>query len=425
MRDLSRSVILCVLGCIAGAASALGASSAAPVPPAHAEMTDDGLILVTQGGMTLYTYGADDTTPGKSQCSDTPRPFFKDPTGGFGSFPLPKSASHKSCVQKWPPYLADASAAPSGDWSLISRAEGVRQWAFRGRPLYVSVKDHKPGDRNGAYSIGQVNQGGRGWRFALAPMNLPPGLKIVRREEGLVLATMNDRPVYTPLGHFQRACAGCAAVFEPIAAAAIAVVNGDWSVISAGDGRQQYAYKRRALYAAPADMTDSDILRAGAWEPVVVRKVPSAPIGIGKHFSLLGDVYTDKVGRTLYVFTCGTPAGDGVRCDDPGDAATYWVMLCGDGPDCAQRWQPYQAAKDAQPVGDWSVVDVAYPMFTDPKGFTYPPDAPRVRAWAYRGMPVYTYFEDKTAGDIWGNGIRLFSFSGFYAVPVPGRGLLE
>jgi len=64
-------------------------------------------------------------------------------------------------------------------------------------------------------------------------------------------------------------------------------------------------------------------------------------------------------------------------------------------------------------------------MFTEATGFTYPPEVPRVKAWAYRGMPVYTYYEDQSPGDIWGDGIRLFAFSGFYALQVPGRGLLD
>jgi hypothetical protein len=29
------------------------------------------------------------------------------------------------------------------------------------------------------------------------------------------------------------------------------------------------------------------------------------------------------------------------------------------------------------------------------------------------------------AGDIWGHGVRMFAFSGFYALEVPGRGLLD
>lgn len=415
---------LCGAASLASALPALGAE-AAPSIPARAEMTDDGLIWVTPTGMTLYTYHADDSTPGKSQCVNISHPAFSDPTGGFGSIPLPRADAHKSCSKKWPPYLADEQAQPGSDWSSIDRPEGGKQWAYRGHPLYTSIKDHKAGDRNGAVSIGQANLGGRGWSLAMAPLNLPPGLTLLRREEGLVLATLNNRPVYTSRPGPQHACFNCQILFQPISAPALSSVSGDWAIVGAGAGLRQYAYKHKALYIAPAGMSDGDIAEAGGWETVVYRKSPGNPPGIEKHLSLLGEVFTDKQGSTLYAFTCVTPAGDGVRCDDPGDAAEYWAMLCGDGKECARRWRPYQAPANSGAVGDWTVVDVAYPMFSEASGFTYPPDAPRVKAWAYRGMPVYTYYEDKAPGDIRGDGIRLFSFSGFYALQVPGRGLLD
>jgi predicted lipoprotein with Yx(FWY)xxD motif len=412
-----------VLGCLLCASNAPAADNDRGfTAPAHEQMTDDGLILVTKTGMTLYTFVADGGTPGKSQCTNVPHPFYQDPTAGFGAVPLPKAETHKSCAQKWPPFVADEHATGDGDWSIIDRSEHIRQWAYRGHPLYTSIKDHVPGDRNGAVIIGQV---GRGFTLAAAPLDFPPGLKLIRHEEGLVLATLNGRPVYTHRPGAQKTCDGCDELLQPITAPAVSRVSGRWSIVSAGAGRRQYAFEHQTLFSSPIGLTDREIAESNAWELVVFRKAPALPADIRTHLSLLGDVYADKEGRTLYAFTCGTPAGDAVRCDDPGDAAQYWVMLCGDANECARRWRPYEASAHAQPAGDWSVVQVAYPMFTDKTGFTYPADAPRVRAWAYRGMPAYTYYEDKTAGDIWGDGVRLFSFSGFYALQIPGRGLLD
>jgi predicted lipoprotein with Yx(FWY)xxD motif len=392
----------------------------APSAPARVEMTDDGPILVTPAGITLYSFGGDDTTPGKSQCGSIPRRGIPDPTGGFGTLPLPRNDVQKSCIQKWPPYMADANAQASGEFGLLDRTEGGKQWTYLGHPLYTSVKDHKAGDRNAGWSIGQVGGGGRGWHLAMAPLDFPPGFKLIRQEEGLTLATSNSRPVYTPRG---RRLQRTEDIFEPILAPAVASVGGDWSIVDAGAGRYQYAFKGKPLYAAPVGMTEGDITETGSWESVVFRKDAGTPSEIEKRFTLLGDVYTDKGGKTLYVFTCA--AGGDVRCDDPGDAAMYWVMLCGEAKECARRWHPYLAPAKGRAVGEWSVVDVAYPMFTEPLGFTYPPEAPRVKAWAYRGMPVYTYHEDKRSGDIFGHGIRVFANSGFYAVQVPGRSAVD
>jgi predicted lipoprotein with Yx(FWY)xxD motif len=425
--SIARLIGLAVAFAISSTASVLTAhANATPDIPARMEMTDDGAILVTPSGITLYTYGPDSGTPGKSQCTKVPVKGFPDPTSGFGTYPLPRADAQKSCAQKWPPYMAGVDAKTGGDWSVIDRAEGGKQWTYLGHPLYTSIKDHKAGDRNGAVRIGQIGIGGRGFNLAWAPLNFPPGLKLVRREEGLELATTNDRPVYTRgNARLQRACDGCDELFRPIAAPAVAIVSGDWSVVNTGDGLQQYAYKGKTLYAGSDRVADGGTTLEGGWETVVFRRSPGIPPQISKQFSLIGDVYTDKVGRTLYVFTCGSPAGDGVRCDDPGDAAEYWVALCGDAQECARRWRPYLAPANARPVGDWSVVEVAYPMFTEATGVTYPPEAPRLRAWAYRGTPVYTYYEDTGPGDIWGNAVRWFALSGFYAVQVPGRGLLD
>jgi predicted lipoprotein with Yx(FWY)xxD motif len=45
--------------------------------------------------------------------------------------------------------MADAGASPKGDWSLVTRNDGSKQWAYRGKPLYYWIKDTKPGDKTG------------------------------------------------------------------------------------------------------------------------------------------------------------------------------------------------------------------------------------------------------------------------------------
>jgi len=388
--------------------------------PVRVEMTEEGAVFATASGMTLYTYSGDDGTPGKSQCLSVPRTDHPDPTAGFGRYPVPMANAHKACVQKWPPFMADANASAGGDWSFISRPEG-KQWTYQGRPLYTSIKDRKAGDINGAFNIGQL----RGWRLAMAPVSLPPGLKLIRRAEGLVVATKNDRPVYTPAAGRRSSCERCEELFRPLAAPAIAKVTGDWSIVDAGTGQRQYAFKGQPLFAAPDSLSGSETAASGDWHTVVYRKSAGAPADVSTRLSVIGEVYADAAGKTLYVFTCSTPVGDGVRCDDPGESAVYWSALCGEAKDCATRWRPYIAAPGSRDHGQWTVVEVADPMFIDALGITYPPGTPRVKAWAFRGRPVYTYFKDKEPGDIWGHSLRWFAFSGFYALQVPGRGLLD
>ena len=82
----------------------------------------DGDALVDAAGMTLYTFDRD---------------------------PLGKSACNAQCAANWPPLVAPAGAKPAGDYTILARDDGRRQWAYKGKPLYVWSKDGKPGDRSG------------------------------------------------------------------------------------------------------------------------------------------------------------------------------------------------------------------------------------------------------------------------------------
>jgi predicted lipoprotein with Yx(FWY)xxD motif len=80
-------------------------------------------LLVDGAGRTLYSYDPDGTS-GTSRC-DGP------------------------CATAWPPYPVDRGSHMTGDYSVTTRIDGVRQWVYRGRPLYFFVGDEKPGDRDG------------------------------------------------------------------------------------------------------------------------------------------------------------------------------------------------------------------------------------------------------------------------------------
>jgi predicted lipoprotein with Yx(FWY)xxD motif len=49
----------------------------------------------------------------------------------------------------WPPLMAGASDQPGGDFTIVTRDDGSKQWAYKGRPLYRWIKDAKPGDKTG------------------------------------------------------------------------------------------------------------------------------------------------------------------------------------------------------------------------------------------------------------------------------------
>jgi predicted lipoprotein with Yx(FWY)xxD motif len=93
------------------------ASMAQPAPA-----TASNGALVGPNGMALYTFARD--AMGKSACNGP-------------------------CAANWPPLMAPAAAAASGDWSIVTRDDGSKQWAYKSKPVYYWAKDTKPGDRTG------------------------------------------------------------------------------------------------------------------------------------------------------------------------------------------------------------------------------------------------------------------------------------
>jgi predicted lipoprotein with Yx(FWY)xxD motif len=60
-----------------------------------------------------------------------------------------KSACNGPCATNWPPMMAASDAKASGEWTVVTRDDGAKQWAYKGKPLYTWAKDTKPGDVTG------------------------------------------------------------------------------------------------------------------------------------------------------------------------------------------------------------------------------------------------------------------------------------
>jgi predicted lipoprotein with Yx(FWY)xxD motif len=73
--------------------------------------------------MALYTYD-NDREPNASSC-----------TG--------------NCLNNWPALKAAATDTPTGDWTIVTRDDGTKQWAYKGKPLYYFAQDKTPDDKIG------------------------------------------------------------------------------------------------------------------------------------------------------------------------------------------------------------------------------------------------------------------------------------
>ena len=414
---MRRLALLLAWALMATATATAAAAAAAPSgsgPPVTVQQTEEGPVWATAAGMTLYTANVDAGHPGKSVCTRE-----RATTGISGAqevLPLPAVAQRRSCVDKWPPLIAAPDAAPQGPWSLAERDDGTHQWAYLGPPLYASSKDRRPGDVNGLGFFQHGAAGGR--RLAFAPLGFPPGIRLVRTNQGLVLAAANGTPLYVRRGA-QRVCSGCAEALQPVLAPALGPPSvGDWSTLALV-GARQYAFKGRGLYALPPGADRSQV--GPDWAPALWRPSPPRPAAVTTQWTVAGVVYATRAGMTLYVFACDAHGSDGLSCDEPGDAAAFWSAICG--MECLQRWRPYLAPPGASASGDWSVVDVPTPLFSDAEGVTYTAQtAPAtVRAWAYRGRPVFTYADDDEPGQMLGHRIKYLLGGGFYAIQLPDQ----
>jgi predicted lipoprotein with Yx(FWY)xxD motif len=135
---------LAVAACGGGGAATAAAPKTSSGAPATVGVstTSLGKILVNSQGRTLYLFQADVGT---------------------------KSACTGACATAWPPLLATGNpSAGSGltasKLGTTTRSGGSQQVTYNGHPLYLFIKDKKPGDVTGQ----GVTAFGAAW-FALTP----------------------------------------------------------------------------------------------------------------------------------------------------------------------------------------------------------------------------------------------------------------
>ncbi len=319
-------------------------------------------------GMTLYTYDKDE--PGKSNC-----------TG--------------DCAQVWPALAAPATATAFGDWSVVTRDDGAKQWALKGKPLYSYSKDAKPGDGsgNGIDSVWHIQlfKAGEGYKMpdgmALLDSANAAGQVLVDEQTGMPLYTFaND-----PKGKATCVAQPCTDHWTPVQAAQLAKPLGDFTVVNRGDGLFQWAFKGKPLYSFDGDTEPGDAngLDAKWHAATVVRNFMPAQVKIAiNRFG--GHNLVTTAGMTLYVRdrVVGTNTGHNLRTGSRGNPMVGKILgtkSCD--AECAKTWNPLIAPADAQPSGYWDVA-------ARDDGS---------RQWTYRGYAVYSYVNDKKPGDMLGN----------------------
>jgi len=104
----------------------------------------------------------------------------------------------EECLHEWAPVLASQAALPQGEWGVIERAPGVKQWTFRTKPVYTLVRDQA---RTTAGKVGTSLFGNDvpGWKPAYTQKwpDPPKEFTVQDSRVGQVLADKNGMTLYT------------------------------------------------------------------------------------------------------------------------------------------------------------------------------------------------------------------------------------
>lgn len=386
-----------------------------PMPPgvrvAATEL--DGPVFTDSRGRTLYQWplrqmrnGVTGDYLGTSECTEAKTEVSAGLMSPYpGGLRLPDLDQHPSCAQMWPPLRADAKAEPVGKWTVITRKDGSRQWAYDDLAVYTFYLDQRRGDVLGARSDQRHMADEPAVRRPIGPPpDVPPGFAVRTMSTGRLLVTDHGFSVYSSdrdaLGR-SNCDASCAETWIPLLAPSIGRAHGDWTLIDRSPGIRQWAFRNRPLYRYALDgeahrFKGSDV---PGWHNVYTQQAPAPPAEFTVQDTTAGQVLADRHGMTVYWYFCGDDGVDQLECDHPSETSAYRLAICGGGdPERCLRTFPYViAAENAKPMSrSWTV------MLIDPTTGRRAPasQAGVLRVWAYRDRPVYTYAGDRRPGDV-------------------------
>jgi len=304
-----------------------------------------GWLFTNEKGMTLYHFENDQ----------------KEPKG---------SACNAECASMHPPVLAAIKnpTIPS-NWSLATRWDGSKQWAYKGRPVYTFAQDSHAGSTYGE---------GNGWTIVFEPLKTPFGLKAAKTVLGHVLASGEKMTLYVRTNDSATKCkAQCLATWPPVLAPWIASGFGDFSVIFQTDGNHQWAYKNQPLHLYTRDSGPGDVRGEGVdeiWRAMVLEPAPTHPPWVKVVMSDAGELLADFEGMTLYTL------------HEELNTAEYTYL---GSEECLEEcisnnWRSVKAPTIAAPIGDWSIRV----------------NKDQSLQWTYMGRRVFTSKLEDTPGDL-------------------------
>ena len=351
-------------------------------------VTDSSVAPATPDGILLSTVriGQGVNVPGSSSNQPRERLIFataeNQPLYVYDKDSAEASSFYDDCAIAWPPAIAPDDAKPAGDWTLVTRSDGARQWAFRGRPLYSHAEDKSGRGSPKGHGVDGV------WHvFEIEPeewLTLPAGVSVeeIYTAPGQVMVDARGMPLYTFAGDLKQS-KGSLKDWTPIVASQLALPVGDFTVVARDDGIYQWALNGKPLFTYNGDVELGDSNGKAvdprfnlAW---VMRYFMPPEVAIRQDQRRGGVLIEATTGKSLYArdrATYGGTGGHNARGGSRGNFGTgQSIGLSGCDAICEQTWRPLLAAPNAEANGYWTTFDR--------------PDGSK--QWAYQGYALYTY----------------------------------
>ncbi len=339
-------------------------------------------------GATLFISDAD-VVPGQSHC-----------TG--------------DCAEEFPPVLALPDARPMGDWTLVERENGNKQWAYKQKPLYRFARETRLNevvdavvaesqrdnlveqsfieDRPAELPLLPPN----GWHIARFQLDLEKPIDINIKDIPAIsitgLVNKNDMTIYAYAGNGSvplEQSGDCQRQWQPVAAAALSNAIGEFVPVTHESGDRQWSYQGDLLFTCGSDFEPGEVNGTGLvqdkrqngegwYVPALAHHFVPNSVGIHKD-RVLGKIFTSNemplYSRYPYERKYGAPRGvHGYSYRKGKEVGTK-----GCDAKCLQTWRPFEAPADARAQGFWEI-------FTREDG---------TRQWAYRGFAQYININNK------------------------------
>lgn len=201
---------------------------------------------------------------------------------------------------RWKAVVAPQLAESSGDFAVLERPDGIRQWSYKGQALFTFDGDLAPEDANGVGVDERVHVA------AVRRYFMPENVKLEKSmSQGVILATVEGQTLYRRDGYIIQSggghslrrgqpprpavgrdlgtdprCTDCLSHWKPFLAPADAQPWGFWDVAQRADGARQWVYQGYALWTFDGDKKPGDINGHDTYD-IFVTDDPTRKIDVG------------------------------------------------------------------------------------------------------------------------------------------------